>query len=544
MTILEISYKLNNLAFTHKHIFDSIQEIRYENIGKRPRTWRPFADFSIKDNYAFHAGGRKELQFNIGQDWINDETIFRYGVAFSLNEDRTLHNSKAEFKPLIERFNYYVLNNPNFFKDLKMWYYSDNALKEYFSEVQIIDSEMFQTDNFIFIGKYFRKDIKEVLNSDLNDILDLFDYLLPLYEYVQFGIEANQKRIARLCWNDNGWIMPSGRYGKSKQNGTHEAKFGYGHEEWLFDISKLIDGYHYGFLEPIRKQQNAFINKQYNIWLYTINGETKKRYWIGEIENVEVLDSNFADKIKEKYKKKKWLKQMEEQIKSSGANSKGFSGWEGLDLFNIRFLPANLKLNDQYYSLPTDHPIYNQSRYAFAFYKDEFNISPNFDDNIFSFKSNNVDSEKNEDNNDVPEKKLYTREPKIIEINYLHKLISKNLTNKLIKTFGKNNVTPEHPAGYGANKIDIVVRENDNLVFYEIKTYPSLKNSIREAIGQLLEYSLWTNQMKAKKLIIITQPLEDFENAKIYFKHLRDSYNLPIYYQSYDYEKDILSEMV
>ena len=38
--------------------------------------------------------------------------------------------------------------------------------------------------------------------------------------------------------------------------------------------------------------------------------------------------------------------------------------------------------------------------------------------------------------------------------------------------------------------------------------------------------------------------LIDFEKAKIYFKHLRDTYNLPFYYQSYDSEKNILSEII
>src|ERR1700712_4189238 len=40
------------------------------------------------------------------------------------------------------------------------------------------------------------------------------------FEIVKFADWTNQpkiieNRIARLCWNDNGWIMPSGRYGKS-----------------------------------------------------------------------------------------------------------------------------------------------------------------------------------------------------------------------------------------------------------------------------------------------------------------------------------------
>jgi len=140
--------------------------------------------------------------------------------------------------------------------------------------------------------------------------------------------------------------------------------------------------------------------------------------------------------------------------------------------------------------------------------------------------------------------KTHVREPKSIEILYLHKAISKALTKELKKIYGKENVQDEHPAGYGSNKIDIVVKDNEDIIFYEIKSYTSLRTCIREAIGQLMEYSLWTNHKKAKKLIVITQPLGDFDSARIYFKHLRDNFNLPLYYQSYDFENNILSVIV
>ena len=541
MTIEEIAYKLNDLAAKDNHPFSKIQEIRY-NHGIRPRTWSPFAAFSIKDDYAFHAGGRKEFQFNIGIDVLNDETVFRYGLAFSLNEDKTLHNSKAEFKSKIEGFNNFFVSKSEFFKGFKMWYYSNRHFAEYFDEVQSINTKMFQAENFVFIGKYSKKAAGEFSEKDLENILATFDYLLPLYESVQFGQNVNEKRIARLCWNDKGWVLPSGKFGKSEHAGSHEAKHGYGHEEWLFDTGKLIDGYHYGFLEPIRKQQDAFANNFYDVWLYTIDGETKKRYWVGEIKNVEVLDKAEADEIKKEYIRRHWLREMEEQIKASGANPKGFSNWKGVDLFNICFLPTNVKLNDPYFEIPQDNPVIEQTRYAFAFYKNEFNLSADEKEDGFTFTSSTYDGEDDDDRK--PKTKTYIREPKAVEIVYLHKAIRKSLTKELRKKYGVKNVTPEHPAGYAANKIDIVVKDKSGLIFYEIKTYPTLKTSIREAIGQLIEYSSWTNHTKAKQLIVITQPHDDFEKAKIYFRHLRDTYNLPLYYQSYDTEKNVLSELV
>ncbi len=94
--------------------------------------------------------------------------------------------------------------------------------------------------------------ISEIKNYDWDKLIEetikfMNDYL-SLYDKVVDEVWGlNQKRIARVAFNTNGWIMPSGSYGKSKDSGTHEGDYGYGHEEWLFDTSKLIDGYHYSF---------------------------------------------------------------------------------------------------------------------------------------------------------------------------------------------------------------------------------------------------------------------------------------------------------
>lgn len=540
MNIREIAYRLNDIADVAKSPFSKLQEVRRAH-GLSPRAKNPFAAFSIKDNYAFHAGGRKELQFNIGLDFINGTHVVRYGVAFSLNEDRTLHNSKAEFRPAIERFNNFLKNDNDFFEGFNMWYYTRNKFNEYFKVVREIDESLFQTENFIFIGKYFIKEIKDIIDEDLKEVLATFNYLMQLYELVQFGVIKNENRIARLCWNYNGWIMPSGSQGKSSNKDTHEATYKYGHEEWLFDISKLIGGFHYGFLEPIRKQQAAYENKSYDTWLYTIDSVTKKRYWIGEVKNVEVLNDEDAEATRIEYIKRGWFKEMEDQIIACGANPKGFSEWNGVNLFNVRYLPSNLKLNDQYFELPRHHPIYEQSRYSFAHFKDEFNVEAKDERAHFSFR---LDENMDDEDDETPSIKTYVREPKLVEIKYLHKAISKALTKELKIIYGNANVQDEHPAGYGSNKIDIVVQDDSELIFYEIKSYTSLRVSIREAIGQLMEYSLWTNKQKAKQLIIVTQPLEEIDNARIYFKHIRDTYKLPLYYQSYDHVNNILSELV
>lgn len=542
MNLKEIAYKISSIALNEKRPVSKLQEIRYKHIKKRPNTWSIFSEKSVKskENYAFHAGGRKEFQFNIGQDWIKNSQVFRYGIAFSLKEDRTLHDSKAEFRPKIDRFNNFILSNANYFDGYSMWYYANGHFGQYFNKVIPIDKVMFQAENFIFIGKFITKDIEEINSKDINKVLDCFDYLIHTYEEVEFGKTKIEKRISRLTWNNNGWVKPSGPEGKSKNKDTHEGQFGYGHEEWLFDTSKLVNGYHYGFLEPIRKQQQAYVNNSYDVWLYTIDSISKKRFWIGEINNVEVIDSIEAEKIKEVYIENDWHNEMESQIVDCSANAEGFSDWNGVDLFNVKFLPTDVKFNSDYYELPKENKIYELSRYSFANYEDE--LTPQKIDKEFVFNYDNLE----QSGNYVDKLKIgsssYDREPKAIEVTYVHKAICDGIKAKFISQFGHKNISTENQAGYGNNRIDLVVKNENKYIFYEIKAYNSSRTSIREAIGQLLEYSYWVNKDNANKLVIVSQKLGDLDDSKIYIKHIRDKFGLPIYFQTFDLTTKELSE--
>lgn len=362
----------------------------------------------------------------------------------------------------------------------------------------------------------------------------------PLYdETIEKVWSLNQKRIARITYNTEGWVKPSGKYGKSKSEDSFESENGYGHEEWLFDIAKTYKGYHYAFLEPIRKEHQAYEGNRYDVVLFTIDGETKQRYYIGEIFNLEVISEIEAKQACQYYKEQGWLDEMTEQVKSV-SEYKGFYRWKGLEVFNVRFKVSDIKQAESLsISIPPDNPIYNLNRYSFAHYKDEFGLIDNTS-NIDTYNYDAAKDSQSEGDNSGVKKDKYERPPKTVEIEYLHQAISEGLLAKLKKE--GRNVKKEVGAGYGGNRIDMVEHQSDGDIFYEIKTYPSLKTSIRMAIGQLLEYSLWTEQNKAKELVIVTQPMSDTTDAKSYFAHIRKIYNIPIYYQSFNIETNELSE--
>jgi len=287
MNIKDIAEKLNSLADNHE--FGKFQSIRKDlkNLNK-PNTNKIFSQRSIfkKDDYAFHSGGRTEIQYNIGFE--NDQKIFRYCLAFSIESSKSLQDPVNTLKPKIEKFNAFFRSNPEYFRDFKLWYYTDSKRIE-FPSVTTIENKLLKKDTFIVIGKYFNKYYDDLTDEDYSEILSTFDYLLPVYKYVE---SQNEKRISRICWNDSNWMKPSGKIGKSKNAESFEYKHGFGNEEWLLDLEKIIDGYHYGFLEPVGKNIDKYGNKIFDISLYSINSKTHKRWWVGDIKNGNYSGSN------------------------------------------------------------------------------------------------------------------------------------------------------------------------------------------------------------------------------------------------------------
>ena len=349
---------------------------------------------------------------------------------------------------------------------------------------------------------------------------------------------TNPKRLARIAFNEEGWQKPSGCYGKSKDKNSHEGKYGYGNEEWLFDTEKVYDGYHYAFLEPINKYYDLYCNKTFEVILYTVDANTGKRYWIGEIKNLEVVQSKEADKIFDIYEKNNWLAEMQEQIKIKKGVYTNFPGKDSIQIFNIKFKPTNAFLYDKPVEVSSDNPLFKINRYVLLNYESRYNTvdttSDNFDFDKYKCRLPNED--------DIPHKKQYERTPKIVELSFLHRRISDHLHLLFSQMYGRYNVKTNVPAGYGANKVDMIVKTQKGLTYYEIKTYESLRLSIREALGQIFEYAMWPDKNHATKFVILTQPLADTDSAKIYFQNLRKRLNLEIYYQSYDMVNGILSE--
>lgn len=177
MQIKEIAENINDRAKNYKmKDFSQIRKKLHSNITRSP-PGNIFTFHTIKDEYVFHHGGRKELQFNIGFIEENDEDLFRYGIALSLETSQTLPDYTILDKKFL-RLNEFIKANRAKLKGYKLYYHGNKG--RIFLPVDEINSEVFNEDNFIFLGKIAPMD-----KIDYDNVLSTFDDLLDAYLYVE-----------------------------------------------------------------------------------------------------------------------------------------------------------------------------------------------------------------------------------------------------------------------------------------------------------------------------------------------------------------------
>ncbi|MCB0495648.1 MAG: hypothetical protein KDC79_05905 [Cyclobacteriaceae bacterium] len=358
------------------------------------------------------------------------------------------------------------------------------------------------------------------------------------YDYLK-KLLYKEHKVARITWNINGWVKPSGRMGKS-QNNSFEFKNGFGHEEWLFDGDKIIDGYKYGFLEPIRKYRHKYEGKILDISLYTRDSKSNKSFWVAYIENVEVLSTNISKKIIAYYKRVGWYDEMKEDLYNLNLDPKQLDIWTGKgpeQLFNVRFKTSQLnKIPNELIPMSENSGIHS-NRYTLMDATSQ--IQESFDKFVKSgFSFENSGSE--EADLDTKGKRKGCIDE--IELEYKHNDIQKKFLKYLQLIHGRSNVKRECTA-FGASRIDIVRKTTTGYIFYEIKTHNSLIRSIRNSVGQLLEYCLYPNTQEAEELILVSH-LAPNDEIKNYVLHLKTFLKIPFKYIHFDIESEkVVSEI-
>jgi len=163
------------------HAIGALRDIRARLRGysKRPAS-DIFTSHTIHPHWAFHYGGRKELQFNIGLEDVTGEDELRHGVAFSFEPSQSLPSIDV-LVPKVRLFNDFMRQYPESYADMRMWHYSHGERSSDYPPAPIM-TELITPYVFVFLGKRQR-----VTAIDHEAILRDFDRLLPLYRYVESG---------------------------------------------------------------------------------------------------------------------------------------------------------------------------------------------------------------------------------------------------------------------------------------------------------------------------------------------------------------------
>jgi hypothetical protein len=174
MNIKKIAENINLQAKNYE--MGKFQEIRKEIKGlNKSHTLKIFSSMTIYEDYAFHDGGRTEIQYNIGLEKDeNENELLRYGLAFSLEPGKTLPDVSILF-PKIRKLNYLIKGQPDLFAGYKMWSYNQDGRSETLP-VHEIPSSLIQQKVFIFFGK-----LMPFSKIDYTEILTTFDEMLPIY---------------------------------------------------------------------------------------------------------------------------------------------------------------------------------------------------------------------------------------------------------------------------------------------------------------------------------------------------------------------------
>lgn len=335
------------------------------------------------------------------------------------------------------------------------------------------------------------------------------------------------EKVARICWNTRDWKRPSGSIGKSTIGYTYESKQHFGHEEWLLDDSKVMpDGYHYGFLEPLNVKSDIHIGKKYDIHLYTINSIYKKKEYVGCLRNAECISPKKAEEIYRYYKKQGWLREMKEDIRYAGGIIQDIVP---RFLFNVRFKLSEAEINNSNRPVIAENdPNTKCPRYILMNKCGEFNFERDEEGHVLTLNTDpyTVTVNNGEIIVDPLHKRIQCAIYEILKDQYEHLYLEK----------GEKSLS-------AGQRIDMKGKyaETGEWHYFEIKT-ASAKQSIREALGQILEYAMYDHRSSRASKLFIVGPEQPDEKDKAYMQKLREQYELPVWFRWFSFQDNKLHE--
>lgn len=316
--------------------------------------------------------------------------------------------------------------------------------------------------------------------------------------------------MQRICWNTRGWQFPSGS--------THEKGFpeeyGFGHEEWNFQVSDVWNGFvfPYTYLTPQQKilDQNG---GKFNIGFFTRHQERKKWLFLGIHHNAELIADDEYKEIIKSFKDNGVFERRADELfhATSKFKTRKAALKEVTDAFRVPYVRiktpvANLEVFSQPVSI--DKPANN--RFKSFTYVDHFPYR--------EFGSGDIEKP----GSALVEDGYYRESASKLKI-----IIPKH--NKLSNEFSAWLLGKGVSARQEENYIDILFEVDGVEYIAELKIVYGVgaTKAIREAIGQLLEYNYYPGRMKKSEWMIVLDQ-QPSQSDREYMSSLIEERQLPL----------------
>jgi hypothetical protein len=116
-----------------------------------------------------------------------------------------------------------------------------------------------------------------------------------------------------------------------------------------------------------------------------------------------------------------------------------------------------------------------------------------------------------------------------LNIELRHNAIQERLRDLLHERHGDGCVRLEPPVV--GRYVDAVLTLPSGLTFYEVKTADTVRQCLREALGQLLDYALWPGATLPERLVVVGEAEMDAA-AAAYLAQLNARFPIPIAYEA------------
>ena len=220
---------------------------------------------------------------------------------------------------------------------------------------------------------------------------------------------------------------------------------------------------------------------------------------------------------------------MRDDVSSVQGNVAALSKPSARTIANIKFRPEDVELFDPMLRVSESHKhkISKISRYH----------PFNWDDGDFPITTNQPSTHGKKDPRRAENERIRAAQ-KGSTVDPRHVRLQNRLYDYLRKEHGEGNVHYEQD-----NVVDLAVENPNGSTFYEIKMETTAKRCIRQAMGQLMEYSHYPECRKADKLVVVGDAPPTNED-RLYLEFLRREYRMPISYSCFHWDSCALQEAV